>query len=296
MPRPRKSNWRAASAAVEILDDDDAPQTSADRKRSELFEGAAQRATRRGPAGGHRDDHAHSRYGHPPGQSDSSMGDDYQALQLELERQAHYGTEMMSDMRHTVVDTVDIAEQTGEKLSAQSDQLVRIKAGIDETRSNVQDAQPVVEELRHGRVKRFVRKPFTSTRDRVNRRAVDRAARETSAVADARVTREERGVRALQESKLKVNVDDDDDDDFAPDIGQSMGRSYAEYKNESVRRALRQQDAHLEEISAGVANLGQYANAYKAELDYQAEVVDSIDAEDVKHRVQGLTKELHRVR
>lgn len=227
-------------------------------------------------------------------------------LNAALEAEATRGTAMVKGMQTTATETIDIARATGEQLVAQTEQLEHVRDAVESTRRTAQDAKPIVEKLRHNKLSRMVRKPFTGGQKLRDQHSLNKAAKDSNTMASARNRRDHEGFHALGKSIAAQERAQNTAISTGHQLDSARGRkvspaenvaseSYADIKNESVRKALVEQDNGLDDISTKLAELNQYAAAFAVELDYQAAVIDSIDAEGANYDLQEVRTKLRRV-
>lgn len=194
--------------------------------------------------------------------------DDLDEAQLNalLEREAESGTHTAHDVLRTALESRQVATATAEALDAQTKQLEAIADAVLDVDANVARAEVTVQKLVKSRLRRVAEKPLN---------VFSRDARKKKRVVERKVV------------KGKENVDDN----VVVVAEQDL---YEDFENEKVRGELRKQDELLDDAVVVLDDLRGLAIGIGEELEYEAVIVDSIDAPEVTGRIRATNRKIRR--
>lgn len=214
------------------------------------------------------------------------------ALVATLRQEAATGVAATRGAAATAVEARAVAATTAATLGDQTAQLARVAGTLDETEASVAVAERLVDELSKNKVRRAVERPFRSTAARLRvgetrrrGRAVDLVVAETQATGVASLGDDLLGGRpGEQAAAAAVAIADGGRRASAPGGGDDV-----------VDAALREQDAYLDTTAAAVADMKSLALAMSAELNGQAQIIDSLDANRVREAIGRNARQLRKM-
>lgn len=178
-----------------------------------------------------------------------------------LENEALHGTCLAQRALADTLQCKHIATATADVLQYQTNQLEQIHANVTTVHHTLDVAEATIEELKHSKVRRALFRPVKYIKESIDGKE-----------------REQRRIQPKRETDTKRET--------GMHGGKAEHDEYAEYDNEKVREQLRMQDRYLEQTGVQLEELKELAVGIQQEVEYEAQVVDAIDANAVTARIR----------
>lgn len=214
-------------------------------------------------------------------------GKDENEQRMILRQEAKKGTEVTKSMLRNVVETREVAVITAEQLENQTRQLEGIYDDVQGCHAHVDGIEVTVEKLKDSKVRRLVKSPFQAVlrRSGQNKSVKKKSEKKLDKAAEER--ERERTAKKEKEKEKRLKALEDSSKNEPPTANTLPDEDYSFFTDEEVRKTLKEQDDHLQQVNGILSELKDMANGMNTELNYHNELVNAIDAPELTTRIRN---------